>query len=80
MAINSYSKTGDAVPTLTRGSTVNIGVRLDDGFIYVRPRIQADENLTGPSVTTTNSVYANKRNQRTASIGMNAAGQQHRYR
>jgi hypothetical protein len=78
MAINSYSDKGSAVPALTRGSTVNIGVRLDNGYIYVRPRITADENLSGPSVMITNSAYA-YRNQRTASIGANGAGQQKRW-
>jgi hypothetical protein len=76
--INSQSDKGNAVPLLTRGGTVNIGVRLDNGYIYVRPTINADENITGASITTTNSAYA-KRNQRTASIGMRAAGQQKRW-
>jgi hypothetical protein len=76
--INSQSNKGNAVPLLTRGGTVNIGVRLDNGYIYVRPRINADENITGASITTTNPAYA-YRNQRTASIGMNAAGQQKRW-
>lgn len=79
MAINSYSKTGAAVPAATRGSTVNIGVRLDNGYIYVRPRLRADEGIGGPSVTVTNTAYARYRNQRTASIGANAAGQQKRW-
>ena len=76
--INSYSDKGNAVPDATRGSTVNIGVRLDNGYIYVRPRTRADEGIGGPSVTVTNSAYA-YRNQRTPSIGANAAGQQKRW-
>ena len=76
--INSQSDKGNAVPLLTRGGTVNIGVRLDNGYIYVRPTINADENITGPSIKTTNAAYA-YRNQRTASIGMRAAGQQKRW-
>jgi hypothetical protein len=79
MAINSYSDKGTAVPALTRGSTVNIGVRLENGYIYVRPRLRADEGIGGPGVTVTNAAYAKYRNQRTASIGANAAGQQKRW-
>lgn len=78
MAIKTYSDKGNAVPDATRGSTVNIGVRLENGYIYVRPRIAADEGIGGPSVTVTNPAYA-MRNQRTASIGANAAGQQKRW-
>jgi hypothetical protein len=79
MAIKTFSDKGSAVPAETRGSTVNIGVRLENGYIYVRPRIAADEGIGGPSVTVTNQAYAKYRNQRTASIGANAAGQQKRW-
>ena len=78
MAIKTFSNKGNAVPDATRRSTVNIGVRLENGYIYVRPRTRADEGLGGPSVTVTNTAYA-KRNQRTASIGANNAGQQKRW-
>lgn len=78
MAIKTFSDKGTAVADATRRSTVNIGVRLENGYIYVRPRLRADEGIGGPSVTVTNAAYA-KRNQRTASIGANAAGQQKRW-
>lgn len=78
MAIKTFSNKGNAVPDATRRSTVNIGVRLENGYIYVRPRNRADEGIGGPSVTVTNAAYA-KRNQRTASIGANNAGQQKRW-
>lgn len=79
MAIKTFSDKGTAVADATRRSTVNIGVRLDNGYIYVRPRLRADEGIGGPSVTVTNTAYAKYRNQRTASIGANAAGQQKRW-
>ena len=78
MAIKTFSNKGNAVPDATRRSTVNIGVRLENGYIYVRPRLRADEGIGGPSVTVTNAAYA-YRNQRTASIGANADGQQKRW-
>jgi len=79
MAIKTYSDKGTAVADATRRSTVNIGVRLENGYIYVRPRLRADEGIGGPSVKVTNAAYAKYRNQRTASIGANAAGQQKRW-
>lgn len=79
MAIKTFSDKGNAVPDATRRSTVNIGVRLENGYIYVRPRLRADEGIGGPSVSVTNTAYAKYRNQRTASIGANAAGQQKRW-
>ena len=38
MAIKTYSDKGTAVADATRRSTVNIGVRLENGYIYVRDR------------------------------------------
>lgn len=76
--LKTYTSKGNAVPVLTRRGTVNVGVKLDNGFVYVRPRQRFDEGIGGSGVRVTNSMWA-KRNQRTQSLGMGAVGQQNRY-
>jgi hypothetical protein len=72
---------GSFAPALTRSRipVANLG-RFDPatGRVYQRPRQKIDY-VSGSSVRVTNPAYAGGRQeQRTASIGMNAAGQKMR--
>ena len=78
----TYSSKGNKLPSVKSSNTVNLGYRITEGlgagYIYIVPPLRADEGIGGPSVTITNPAWA-KRNQRTASLGMNGAGQQKRH-
>ena len=78
----TYSSTGRRVPSVKSSTTVNLGYRIQEGlgagYIYIVPKLRADEGIGGPNVTITNPAWA-KRNQRTASLGMGAVAQQKRY-
>lgn len=82
MALYTYTKKGNKLPLVKSSGTVNLGYRITSGdgtgYIYIVPPLRADEGIGGPSVRITNPAWA-KRNQRTASVGMGAAGQQKRH-